>query len=168
MYAAGGRSRIILAEYGIAHFFNPIVFPVNTAGANPTRQFFIMPPAWRTSRPANVSMWAIASPGISWERARRAFGLAIQIRNDFKHGEVDEGATPDAVIEEMTELLDILEKDQVAGAESRLPAASQCCSMSAHCLFDAGDILYYRPERGCKFAEFLQELGLDTSTKHDL
>ena len=68
----------------------------NTAGANPTRQFFIMPPAWRMSPPANASTWAIASPGISWGRARQAFGLAIQIRNDFKHGEVDEGATPDA------------------------------------------------------------------------
>jgi putative hydrolase of the HAD superfamily len=33
-------------------------------------------------------------------------------------------------------------------------------------LFDAGDILYYRPQRGCKFSEFLRELGLDANDRH--
>ena len=41
--------------------------------------------------------------------ARKAgFHLAVQIINNFDHGEEDDGTQPDAVITHMTELLDLL------------------------------------------------------------
>lgn len=92
--------------------------------------------------------------------ARRAgFGLAIQIKHDFKHGESDEGPTPDYVIENMTEFLDILESEHGRITPPPKPADGSPSGIRA-LLFDAGDLLYYRPERGRFFTEFLEELGL--------
>ena len=156
-----------LAEYGIADFFDPIVLSSEYGRRKPDPAIFHY-----AARLANVPTSECLYVGDRIARdivgARKAgFKLAIQIRNDFKHGEVDEGATPDAAIEELTELLDILRRDQLAVAESGTSAADPSRRVRA-LLFDAGDILYYRTERGCKFAHFLQELGLDTFTKHDV
>jgi hypothetical protein len=77
--------------------------------------------------------------------ARKAgYKLAIQIVHDFAHGEQDEGEVPDAVIQHMGEL------PQIIAAENNLN-----CRLSRRLnnpikalLFDAGDILYFRPNRG--------------------
>ncbi|HLO14480.1 MAG TPA: HAD-IA family hydrolase, partial [Anaerolineales bacterium] len=95
------------------------------------------------------------------EGARRAgFGLAIQIRHDFEHGENDEGSMPDAVINNMTELLDILR--QQSDSEEINTDTRKIRAL----IFDAGDILYFRPQRGYGFASFLKELGLEMSPNH--
>jgi HAD superfamily hydrolase (TIGR01509 family) len=96
------------------------------------------------------------------EGARRAgFGLAIQIRHDFEHGENDSGATPDYVIEDMTDLIAILQTE--LDCPNLAPAASHPIR---GILFDAGDILYYRPNRGRYFQSFLKELVLEISPNH--
>jgi HAD superfamily hydrolase (TIGR01549 family)/HAD superfamily hydrolase (TIGR01509 family) len=148
-----------LAEYGIAHFFNPIVLSSEYGRRKPDPAIFHY-----AARLANVPTSECLYVGDRIARdivgARKAgFGLAIQIRNDFNHGEADEGATPDALIAEMTELLDILNEAEHKTADSKLAAPAVTQHVRA-LLFDAGDILYYRPERGCKFGAFLQELGL--------
>ena len=154
-----------LAEYGIAQFFNPIVLSSEYGRRKPDPAIFHY-----AARLANVPTSECLYVGDRIARdivgARKAgFALAIQIRNDFKHGETDEGAVPDALIEEMTGLLDILNE-----AEQRTAAEKPACPAEKQhvraLLFDAGDILYYRPERGCKFAEFLQDVGIDPANRH--
>jgi putative hydrolase of the HAD superfamily len=59
------------------------------------------------------------------------------------------------VIDKMTELLDILRQKSVSEGIDR-------GTRKIHGLiFDAGDILYFRPQRGHGFAAFLKELGLE-------
>jgi putative hydrolase of the HAD superfamily len=153
-----------LAEYGINHFFNPIVLSSDYGRRKPDPAIFHY-----AARLANVPTSECLYVGDRIARdilgARRAgFGLAIQIKHDFNTGEPDEGAIPDAVIEKMTGLLDILSKEtfEIAGTSPAIPAHPQRVRAL---LFDAGDILYYRPERGCKFTAFLEELGLDAGDR---
>ena len=87
---------------------------------------------------------------------KAGFNLAIQIQHDFDHGEEDSGATPDAIICSMTELINIL---QAKICRSEPEPQHSICAL----LFDAGDILYYRPNRGTRFARFLKELALETN-----
>ena len=42
---------------------------------------------------------------------RAGFKLAIQIQHDFNHGENDDGATPDLIFNNMTELLELLSSE---------------------------------------------------------
>jgi FMN phosphatase YigB (HAD superfamily) len=60
----------------------------------------------------------------------------------------------------MTELLDILR----AGRD-RKQTPTESGKIRA-LIFDAGDILYFRPERGARFSAFLEELGLEISPNH--
>ena len=60
----------------------------------------------------------------------------------------------------MTELLDILRANR--DCEQTPTEAGKIRAL----IFDAGDILYFRPERGAKFASFLKELGLEISPNH--
>jgi putative hydrolase of the HAD superfamily len=153
-----------LTEYGISHYFDPIVLSSEYGRRKPDPAIFHY-----AARLANVPTSECLYVGDRIARdivgSRKAgFGLAIQIRNDFKHGENDTGATPDAIIEEMTELVDILRNNKAGNSENRL--ANRAESKKVHALlFDAGDILYYRPERGCKFMDFLLEIGLEAGDK---
>jgi FMN phosphatase YigB (HAD superfamily) len=82
----------------------------------------------------------------------------VQIRHDYEHGEVDEGAIPDAVIDHMSEILEILQVELNNSTDSTPKNNSQ--NPIRALLFDAGDILYYRQNSGSKLAEFLNEIGL--------
>jgi FMN phosphatase YigB (HAD superfamily) len=82
----------------------------------------------------------------------------VQIRHQYDHGEVDEGATPDAVINDMTELLKILQVEINNSTGSCTPETSQ--NQLRALLFDAGDVLYYRQNSGDNLAAFLNEIGL--------
>jgi HAD superfamily hydrolase (TIGR01509 family) len=90
---------------------------------------------------------------------KAGYRLAIQIKHDFDHGEEDSGATPDAIIGEMTEIVTILE------SESAKPQIEPTSHIKA-LLFDAGDILYFRPKKENRFIKFLKELGLDEKWSH--
>src|SRR6185369_7030861 len=122
-----------LKEYGIINYFHPIVLSSEYGRRKPDPCIFhyaarlIHAP---TSRCAYVGDRIIRDI----EGARRAgFGLAIQIHHDFDHGENDIGYTPDAVIENMTELPEILRAKcncETKEPEGRIRAL----------IFDAGDI----------------------------
>lgn len=149
-----------LKEYGIINYFHPIVLSSEYGCRKPDPSIFhyaarlIDAP---TSQCAYVGDRIIRDI----EGARRAgFGLAIQIRHDFDHGENDIGYTPDAVISSMTELLNILheKRDCEESPEDNRKIRAL--------IFDAGDILYFRPERGSGFAAFLKELGLEINPDH--
>jgi putative hydrolase of the HAD superfamily len=157
------RSQVFynLEQYGIRNYFNPIVTSSSYGRRKPDPAIFHY-----AARQANVPTSQSAYVGDRVTRdisgARRAgFGLAIQIYHAFEHGENDEGDTPDAIIEDMTGLVDILKERQ-----GRTNHSSTASKMSSNhqlraMLFDAGDILYHRPDRGIKLKTFLSKLQLN-------
>jgi putative hydrolase of the HAD superfamily len=149
-----------LRQYGIFDYFHPIVLSSEYGYRKPGPAIF-----HHAARLANVPTSQCVYVGDRIARdiegARRAgFGLAIQIRHDFDHGEDDRGATPDAVITNMTKLLDILRTECDIQPMHSNPGKIQAL------IFDAGDILYFRPQRGSEFVAFLASLGLEVNPNH--
>jgi len=147
-----------LERYGIAQYFSPVVMSSHYGRRKPDPAIFHY-----AARLAGVPTSACLYIGDRVIRdidgARRAgFGKAVLIRHDFEHGEDDRGQTPDAVISSMTELLDIL----------RAPVAPRPSTGKIRALiFDAGDLLYYRTQRGEKFKAFLREMGMEIDPNHE-
>lgn len=149
-----------LKRYHIWHYFDPLVLSSEYGRRKPGPAIFHY-----AARLAQVPTSACLYVGDRIARdivgARRAgFGLAVQIRHEFEHGENDEGAAPDAIIESMTELLDILR----SRSTSSMPGEPTRTIRAL--LFDAGDILYHRPGRGNYLHTFLKELGIDLEQNH--
>lgn len=147
-----------LKQYGIYHYFDPLVLSSEYGRRKPDPAIFHY-----AARLANVPASQCAYIGDRIARdvlgARRAgYGLVVQIRHDFKHGEVEEGATPDAIIDRMTEFLQILQAEQKNS--SKLAPEEDSATPIRAVLFDAGDILYYRQNGATKLAGFLAEIGL--------
>jgi putative hydrolase of the HAD superfamily len=146
-----------LDMYGIRHYFDPIVLSSEYGRRKPDPAIFHY-----AARLANVPTGECVYIGDRISRdilgARKAgYRIAVQIRHDYEHGEVDEGATPDAVIDQMTEILEILRVELNNSMDSALGKNSQ--NPIRALLFDAGDILYYRQNSGSKLAAFLNEIG---------
>lgn len=149
-----------LQEYGIIDYFHPIVLSSEYGRRKPDPAIFHYA-ARLADVPTSLCVYVGDRVARDIEGARRAgFGLAVQIRHDFDHGENDQGCTPDAVINSMTELLDILRQNPVSGRIDRGTRKIRAL------IFDAGDILYFRPQRGHGFAAFLKELGLEIRPDH--
>jgi len=160
-----GQVPLNLEEYGLRHYFDPIVLSSEYGRRKPDPAIFHY-----AARLANVPTSECAYVGDRISRdivgARKAgYRLAVQIRHAFEHGEEDVGATPDAVISQMTELLDILraELNQSAGDTS---VENNDPRLIRALLFDAGDILYFRPHRDRKLLSFLKELALNVEDNH--
>jgi len=154
-----------LKEYGIIHYFDPIVLSSVYGLRKPDPAIFHY-----AARMAQVPTSQCIYVGDRIARdivgARRAgYYKAIKIQHDFEHGEEDNGATPDAVIQHMTELLDIL-KTEMHTLASDQPVPKAAINPIRAFFFDAGDVLYYRPERGKKLASFLQDLSLKITDNH--
>lgn len=154
-----------LTEYNLRHYFNPIVLSSEYGRRKPDPAIFHY-----AARLAQVPTSCCSYVGDRIARdilgARRAgFRLAIQIKHDFIHGESDEGAIPDHIIEGMTELVDILQTELKHTSPYLQSADAIRCPIRA-LLFDAGDLLYYRAERGKYFREFLEGLGLNPEENH--
>jgi putative hydrolase of the HAD superfamily len=149
-----------LKEYGIIDYFYPIVLSSEYGRRKPDPAIFHYA-ARLANVPTSQCVYVGDRVARDIEGARRAgFGLAIQIKHDFEHGEDDKGPTPNSIITNMAELLDILREQQTCEDE---PAESRKVRAL---IFDAGDVLYFRPQRGAGFANFLKELGLEISPNH--
>ena len=149
-----------LSRYGIRHYFDPIVLSSEYGRRKPDPAIFHY-----AARLANVPTGACLYVGDRIARdilgARKAgFRLAVQIRHDFDHGEQDTGAVPDHVIGNMLELVEIV-KAELNRKQPEVPPHP-----IRALLFDAGDILYHRPEKGTGFRAFLEELGLPPDQNH--
>jgi HAD superfamily hydrolase (TIGR01549 family)/HAD superfamily hydrolase (TIGR01509 family) len=148
-----------LELYGIRHYFDPIVLSSVYGRRKPDPAIF-----HHAARLADVPTSACVYVGDRIARdivgARKAgYKFAVQIWHDFYHGEEDDGATPDAVITSMNGLLDILKEGlDLPNSTSKVFIQNQ--EKPRALLFDAGDILYFRPERGHKFRAFLEQSGL--------
>jgi putative hydrolase of the HAD superfamily len=150
-----GQVPLSLEQYGIRHYFNPVVLSSVYGRRKPDPAIF-----HHAARLAGVPTSRCLYVGDRIARdilgARRAgFGLTVQIQHAYDHGEEDTGATPNAIIQHMDELIDILRSENSHQTEPVPPGPVQAF------LFDAGDVLYHRPQRGCQFRAFLKELGLD-------
>ena len=150
-----------LKRYGIIQYFDTIVTSSDYGRRKPDPSIF-----HRAAYLAKVPTSRCSYVGDRILRdiigARRAgFRLAIQINHDFEHGEIDEGAQPDAVIDSMDELIPIIQKENLI--KPILPSDNDPIKAF---LFDAGDILYYRPRRGVQFNEFLQKNGVMDKNKN--
>ena len=154
-----GQVPTCLEEYGLREYFNPVVLSSEYGRRKPDPSIFHY-----AARLAEAPTSACAYVGDRVSRdikgARAAgYGLAIQIRHDFHHGEDDDGTVPDATIDSLLELLEIIRREQapqVARSRSRPDPDLRVRAL----LFDAGDILYRRPNKGQSLADFLTARGL--------
>lgn len=141
-----------LTEYGILDYFDPIILSAEYGLRKPDPSIF-----YHAARTAHLPTGSCIYVGDKINRDilgahRSGFRLAVQIHHQYDDGEIDGGAEPEAVIENMLELLPILEKElkkDLLGEEKlkyrRIKAI----------FFDAGDILYYRPQKQENFKNFL-------------
>ncbi len=148
-----------LEAYGIRSYFDPVVMSSVYGRRKPDPAIFHY-----AARLARVPTSACLYVGDRITRdilgAQRAGFLgAVQILHDYDHQELDEGASPDAVITDMTELVEII-KDCMDEFPATSSGTSQPHPGIRALLFDAGDILYFRPERGRYLQEFLDASGL--------
>lgn len=149
-----------LEQYGIIHYFNPIVLSSTYGRRKPDPAIFHYA-ARLANAPASECVYVGDRINRDILGAQRAgFRLAVQIRHNFEQGEIDEGAIPDVVINNMTELVEVLH------AEITHTSASKPTSLIQAILFDAGDILYHRPHRGRQFNTFLRKLALNPDNPH--
>lgn len=149
-----------LEAYGIRGYFCPVVLSSEYGRRKPDPAIFHYA-ARLANVPASDCIYVgdrIARDVLGAHKA--GFRLAIQIRHDFRHGEADAGATPDVQINHMTELLDILRSEMQSFTQSGSSSIGYVPYPIRALLFDAGDILYYRPHHNRKFPAFLKELGI--------
>ncbi len=146
-----------LKEYGIIHYFDPIVMSSVYGRRKPDPSIF-----YYAARMANVPTGACIYVGDKASRdilgARRAgFRLAVQIKNPEDMCVGDEGPAPDALITDMRDLIPIIEKE--IESEKQLTALQNNRKIKA-LFFDAGDILYHRPQKGKNLKHFLAEKNI--------
>ncbi len=148
-----------LKEYGIFEYFDPIVLSSEYGRRKPDPAIF-----YAAARLANVPTGACVFVGdvISKDvlgANRAGFRLAIQIINPYACPEDEPEATPDAVIQNMNELLPILraELDKDGPQAARIQNGHPIKAI----FFDAGDILYFRPDKDKNLNQFLEKQKLE-------
>jgi HAD superfamily hydrolase (TIGR01509 family) len=146
-----------LEQYGLRQYFDPLVLSSEYKMRKPDPSIFQY-----AARLAKVPASECAYVGDRVARdiegaARAGFGYKVQIRHGFAHGESDAGAQPDAVIDNMLELVDLLKVQQYLPCAR--PGGDSDGQLKA-LFFDAGDLLYYRPNEGHLFNAFLIDLGI--------
>jgi len=152
-----GQVPLNLSQYGIKHYFNPIVLSSEYKRRKPDPAIFHYA-ARLSNSPTSECIYIgdrIARDIVGAKRA--GFHLAIQIKHDFLHGEKDEGAVPDFIISNMNELLDLLCKEKSTSKVGGQP--EQTAAKTRAVLFDADGILYYRTNKDEEQNAFIQQFG---------
>lgn len=155
-----GQVPVNLTEYGIKDYFYPIVLSSEYGRRKPDPAIFHY--AARLAKvPTSKCIYVgdrIARDVLGAKRA--GFRMAVQISHEFGDGEPDEGAQPDAVIQSLNELIGIIQKENNNSKVQTGKAKKDSPGIRAF-LFDAGDILYHRPNKEKKFVSFLAAKGLN-------
>ncbi|MBA4385238.1 MAG: hypothetical protein C0410_10925 [Anaerolinea sp.] len=144
-----------LTQYGIIDYFSPIVLTSQYGLRKPDPSIF-----YYAARLAKVPTGSCMYIGDKINRdilgARRAgFRSAIKILHIFDDGEPDFGATPDAEIENMTQLIPIIEQEL---EKDKFIIKIESNQKIKAVFFDAGDILYHRPQKQLNFNEYLSKI----------
>src|SRR5690606_18206975 len=95
---------------------------------------------------------------------RSGFRLAVQIKHKYDDGIKDEGASPDAVIENMQELIPILEAEKT---KDRSRNSSIFGNNVKAIFFDAGDILYFRPHKEENLNKFFVDNQIQVDSNYE-
>ncbi len=142
-----------LTQYGIINYFDPIVLTSQFGLRKPDPSIF-----YHAARLAKVPTGSCAYVGDKINRDilgsyRAGFKLSIKIKHIYDDGDPDEGATPDAEIDNMLQLVPLLED---AMEKDKIFAKVEMTRKIKAIFFDAGDILYFRPQKQLNFKNFLQ------------
>jgi putative hydrolase of the HAD superfamily len=155
--ASRGQVPLNLSQYGIKHYFNPIVLSSEYGRRKPDPAIFHYA-ARLSNSPTSECIYIGDRISRDVLGAKRAgFKLAIQIKHDFKHGESDEGAIPDLVVNDMNELLDLLKEEYQSQTrqKSERPQTKRIQAV----LFDADGVLYYRKNKDQEMNAFIKKFG---------
>jgi putative hydrolase of the HAD superfamily len=146
-----------LQRYGIKQYFNPIVLSSVYSRRKPDPAIFHHA-ARLSNSPTSECIYIGDRISRDIVGAKRSgFKLAIQISHEFDHGENDEGATPDLVINSMTEILDLVrEESHSADKTPRTPVQENAIRAV---LFDADGVLYYRKNKDVELNTFIRQHG---------
>lgn len=141
-----------LIQYGIIDYFNPIVLSSQFGVRKPDPSIF-----YYAARLAKIPTGSCIYVGDKINRdilgSRRAgFRAAVKIKHIYDDGDPDFGATPDVEIENMTQLLPVIEKEL---DKDKLFTKIEMERKIKAVFFDAGDILYHRPNKQLHFNNFL-------------
>ena len=148
-----------LGRYGLADYFEVVVASSVYGRRKPDPRIFLYAAQQIGSAPEKC---AHIGDKISRDilGARRAgFGLAVRIEHPSVDGPEPRGPIPDAVVSSLDGLLNELERRQQASiiVPSVVPGGN--CVKAI--LFDAGNILYFRPRKKERLARFLESLHLE-------
>ncbi len=155
----GSRSQVPynLKKYGIIHYFHPIVLSSEYGRRKPDPAIFHHA-AHLANVPTDVCVYIgdkISRDIVGSKKA--GYCLAIQIRHDFDYDKDDNEIEPDYFIQDMTELIPILKKTMTyAAARPDVPIHKYKAIF-----FDAGDILYHRPDKAKHLHRYLNSLGIN-------
>jgi len=150
-----GQVPLNLSQYGIKHYFNPIVLSSEYKRRKPDPSIFHYA-ARLSNSPTSECIYIGDRISRDILGAKRAgFNLAIQIKHDFIHGERDDGPTPDLILHNMTELLNILRKEHHSTKAMEREKLSNNQILAV--LFDADGVLYYRKNKDQEFNSFIKQ-----------
>ncbi len=141
-----------LKQYGIDAFFSPVVLSSVFGSRKPDPSIF-----YHAARLAGLPTGSMIYVGDKINRdilgaKRSGFRLAVKIQHPYDDGDADLGATPDAVINDMRELVPILQNLMRQDGEVHTQASK--CKIKG-VFFDAGNILYQKPRKGVHMKRFL-------------
>jgi putative hydrolase of the HAD superfamily len=152
---------LYLQQYGIKEFFNPIVLSSVYSRRKPDPAIFHHA-ARLSNSPTSECIFIGDRISRDIVGAKRAgFKLAIQISHEFDHGESDDGVSPDAVIHNMTELLDLVRQNDKPD-QTQQDSLIQDKPIRA-VLFDADGVLYYRRTKDVELNTFIKNHGQNCS-----
>lgn len=148
-----------LKKYGIQGYFAPVILSSVYGCRKPDPSVF-----YHAARLARIPTGSIIYVGDKIDRdilgaKGSGYRLAVKIHHEYDDGEPDLGATPDAVISDMRELIPILENEL---RQDALGTSSISNHQIKGIFFDAGDVLYHKPHKGMHVNDFLARHGLGT------
>jgi putative hydrolase of the HAD superfamily len=155
--ASRGQVPLNLSQYGIKHYFNPIVLSSEYMRRKPDPSIFHYA-ARLSNSPTSECIYIgdrIARDVVGAKRA--GFKLAVQIKHDFNHGESDEGATPDLVVNDMNEFLEVLRSEYRSNQQVEKKKVDPRNIKAI--LFDADGVLYYRDNKNQELNSFIIKYG---------
>jgi len=147
-----------LSRYGLLDYFETVISSSGYGRRKPDPRIFLYAAQEIGSPPERCAHVGDKTSRDILGAVRASYGLSIRV----EHPEVD-GAEPteppaDAVVGDLTGVIEVIARANAAHAGEPTDRAER--AMKA-ILFDAGDILYYRPRRGQHLARFLKEHALD-------
>ncbi|MCK5827877.1 HAD family hydrolase, partial [Candidatus Bipolaricaulota bacterium] len=145
-----------LTDYGMIDFFEVIVSSAVYGRRKPDPRIFTHAAQQIGSLPETCMHVGDKISRDILGAQRAGLGMAVLIA----HPTVDEPEpvepAPSAVVETLSGILDLLPDHAPASSTHRIPSAPSVKAV----FFDAGDILYYRHQRGKYLAEFLKSQSL--------